>query len=246
MEAKEIVFQTETDTETIVQLNLELKSGKTPVEAARATLARLHGAFALCFLFDGQDDLMVAARRGSPLALGYGDGEMFVGSDALALAPMTGRVCYLDEGDHAILTREGAENLRRRRRARHPRDRRGPARERLCREGPLQHFHGQGDEQPSVIAGALDRYLNGDRTAVDLPSDMDFSDCTRLVLVACGTATYACHVANTGSNRWRASRSRSRSPPNSATASPRWTPEPSASSSASPARPPTRSRRCAT
>ena len=197
MEAKGIVFQTETDTETIVQLcDLELKSGKTPVEAARATLARLHGAFALCFLFDGQDDLMVAARRGSPLALGYGDGEMFVGSDALALAPMTSRVCYLDEGDHAILTRDGADIF----------DADGapvtreivevPLENVYAEKGPYKHFMAKEmHEQPSVIAGALDRYLNGDRTAVDLPSDMDFSDCTRLVLVACGTAYYACHVA---------------------------------------------------
>ncbi len=197
MEAKGIVFQTETDTETIVQLcDLELKSGKTPVEAARATLARLHGAFALCFLFDGQDDLMVAARRGSPLALGYGDGEMFVGSDALALAPMTGRVCYLDEGDHAILSRDGADIF----------DADGapvtreivevPLENVYAEKGPYKHFMAKEmHEQPSVIAGALDRYLNGDRTAVDLPSDMDFSDCTRLVLVACGTAYYACHVA---------------------------------------------------
>ena len=197
MEPKGVVFQTETDTETIVQLcDLELKSGKTPIEAARATLARLHGAFALCFLFDGEDDLMVAARRGSPLALGYGDGEMFVGSDALALAPMTSRVCYLDEGDHAILTRDGADIF----------DAEGrpvtreivevPLENVYAEKGPYKHFMAKEmHEQPSVIAGALDRYLNADRTAVDLPSDMDFSDCTRLVLVACGTAYYACHVA---------------------------------------------------
>ena len=113
LEAGGAVFETETDTETVVQLcNRELASGKPPVEAARATLGRLHGAFALCFLFDGEDDLLVAARRGSPLAIGYGEGECFVGSDALALAPMTSRIAYLEEGDHAVLAlrcpRDGA------------------------------------------------------------------------------------------------------------------------------------------
>ena len=106
LEAEGAVFETETDTETIVQLcNRELAAGNAPVEAARATLARLEGAFALCFLFEGEDDLLIAARRGSPLAIGYGDGETFVGSDALALAPLTNRIAYLEEGDHAVLTR---------------------------------------------------------------------------------------------------------------------------------------------
>jgi glutamine---fructose-6-phosphate transaminase (isomerizing) len=86
---------------------------RLPVDAARDTLSRLHGAFALCFLFDGQDDLMIAARKGSPLAIGWGDGEMFVGSDAIALAPMTDRVTYLEEGDWAVITRKGRRDLRR-------------------------------------------------------------------------------------------------------------------------------------
>ena len=116
LEADGAAFATETDTETVVQLcDRELAAGRTPVEAARATLARLEGAFALCFLFDGEDDLMIAARRGSPLAVGYGDGESFVGSDALALAPLTHRIAYLEEGDHAVLTRTSIDDLRRRR-----------------------------------------------------------------------------------------------------------------------------------
>ncbi|MGB0853915.1 MAG: class II glutamine amidotransferase, partial [Pikeienuella sp.] len=103
-------FETETDTEIIAQLCAHLmQGGLEPQDAAAATLARLEGAFALCFLFEGQDDLIVAARRGSPLAIGYGEGEMFVGSDALALAPLTNRIAYLEEGDWAVVSRSGAK-----------------------------------------------------------------------------------------------------------------------------------------
>ncbi len=102
--------ESETDTETVALLaRREIDRGATPVEAARTTLKRLHGAFALCFLFDGEEDLMIAARKGSPLAIGWGIGEMFVGSDAIALAPMTDRITYLEEGDWAVVTRKGAE-----------------------------------------------------------------------------------------------------------------------------------------
>ena len=102
------VFETETDTEVIAHLCARLiASGLSPQDAAAATLARLEGAFALCFIFEGEADLMIAARRGSPLAIGHGKGEMFVGSDALALAPLTNRIIYLEEGDWAVLTREG-------------------------------------------------------------------------------------------------------------------------------------------
>jgi glucosamine--fructose-6-phosphate aminotransferase (isomerizing) len=81
----------------------------SPREAAAETLKHLEGAFALAFLFDGEDDLIVAARKGSPLAIGHGDGEMFVGSDAIALAPLTDRITYLEEGDYAFVTRSGVE-----------------------------------------------------------------------------------------------------------------------------------------
>ncbi|MGP1357772.1 MAG: glutamine--fructose-6-phosphate transaminase (isomerizing), partial [Roseicyclus sp.] len=92
-------FESETDTETVAQLCARfMAGGMSAREAAVATIARLEGAFALCFLFDGEDDLIVAARKGSPLAIGHGDGEMYLGSDAIALAPMTDRITYLDEG----------------------------------------------------------------------------------------------------------------------------------------------------
>ena len=103
-------FVTETDTETVAILfNEFLAEGKSPKDAAAATIARLEGAFALCFLIDGEEDLLIAARKGSPLAIGHGDGEMFVGSDALALSPMTDRITYLEEGDWVVITRAGAQ-----------------------------------------------------------------------------------------------------------------------------------------
>ncbi len=197
LEADGAVFETETDTETIVQLcNRELRAGKTPVEAARATLARLDGAFALCFLFEGEDDLLVAARRGSPLAIGYGDGETFVGSDALALAPLTNRIAYLEEGDHAVLTRASVEIFDA---AGQPVSREVvhvPVENFYAEKGPYKHFMAKEmHEQPTVIADALARYVTPDRKAVAAPAGVDFTGCDRVVLVACGTAHYACHVA---------------------------------------------------
>ncbi|MEO1689654.1 MAG: class II glutamine amidotransferase, partial [Pseudomonadota bacterium] len=109
MEAEGRSFATQTDTETIVHLTQShLDRGLAPADAAAATLSRLRGAFALAFLFEADDDLIVAARHGPPLAIGHGSGEMFVGSDALALAPLTNRVTYLEDGDWAVVTRQGA------------------------------------------------------------------------------------------------------------------------------------------
>ena len=199
LEADGTVFGTDTDTETVVQLcDRALRAGHGPVEAARATLARLEGAFALCFLFEGEDDLLVAARRGSPLAIGYGDGENFVGSDALALAPLTHRIAYLDEGDHAVVTRErvgifDAAGVAVRRETHHI-----PAENYLSEKGPYKHFMAKEmHEQPAAIGDALARYLGpGGGTAPPPPlPGVDFAACDRLVLVACGTAHYACHVA---------------------------------------------------
>src|SRR6202163_4057193 len=103
-------FLTETDSEVIAHLvTQEMKSGKKPVEAVTAALPRLKGAFALAFLFDGEENLLVGTRKGSPLAVGYGKGEMYLGSDAIALAPFTDTISYLEEGDLAVLTRKGVE-----------------------------------------------------------------------------------------------------------------------------------------
>ena len=197
LEAEGAVFETDTDTEAMAQLcAAEIAKGRTPVEAARATLARLHGAFALCFLFAGEDDLLVAARRGSPLAIGYGDGEVFVGSDALALAPFTHRIAYLDEGDHAVLTRETVDIFDADGRPATREVHSVPLENVYAEKGPYKHFMAKEmHEQPTVIADALSRYLTPDRKAAAAPDGIDFAACDRLVLVACGTAHYACHVA---------------------------------------------------
>ena len=185
---------TQTDTETVALLTQDhMAQGMGPVEAARATLGHLRGAFALAFRFEGHDDLIVAARAGSPLAVGWGDGEMFLGSDAIALAPLTDRITYLEEGDLAVLTRAGAEitDLQGHRANR-------PVRKVLIdatrvEKGGHRHFMAKEiAEQPAVLAAALDHYLDGDGIA--LP-DLSFADIDRIVLVACGTAFYACQTA---------------------------------------------------
>lgn len=190
-------FASETDSEVVAQMMAHyMREGKAPEEAAQTTLSRLRGAFALAFIFDGHEDLMIAARRGSPLAIGHGDGEMFVGSDAMALAPLTNRVTYLEEGDWAVITRNSVEIF----------DALGNTVNRTERiidvdkvaadKGEYKHFMAKEiHEQPSVLAYALSNYLNADRTAVSLPNDLDLSDYDRVIMVACGTAYYACNVA---------------------------------------------------
>ena len=189
-------FESQTDTETVALLaRMYLDQGLPPIEAAKQTLTRLHGAFALCFLFDGQDDLMIAARKGSPLAIGHGTGEMYVGSDAIALAPMTDQITYLEEGDWAVVTRAGAEIY----------DAEGRRANRALttiqidatriEKAGYKHFMAKEiAEQPVVLADALRHYLTADGQALNLPQ-VDFTGVDRLTLVACGTASYACHVA---------------------------------------------------
>ena len=189
-------FESQTDTETVALLaRMYLDQGLPPIEAAKQTLTRLHGAFALCFLFDGQDDLMIAARKGSPLAIGHGTGEMYVGSDAIALAPMTDQITYLEEGDWAVVTRAGAEIY----------DADGRRANRALttiqidatriEKAGYKHFMAKEiAEQPVVLADALRHYLTADGQALNLPQ-VDFTGVDRLTLVACGTASYACHVA---------------------------------------------------
>ena len=191
-----ILPETDTDTETIVMLTHHLMAqGMTPVDAASATIARLHGAFALCFLFHGEEDLLIAARKGSPLAIGHGRGEMFVGSDAIALAPMTDRITYLEEGDRAVVTRAGAQIF----------DAAGRRVNRALttvhidatriEKAGYKHFMAKEiAEQPTVLGDALSHYLAADGT-ITLPGALDFTQCDRLTMVACGTASFACMVA---------------------------------------------------
>src|SRR5919206_76027 len=109
LEKKGTVFKTETDTEIVLHLvDSFLQKGIKPVEAVRAALSELRGAFALGFIFAGNDDLMIGARNGPPLAVGYGDGEMYLGSDAIALGPFTDTIAYLEDGDWVVLTHSGA------------------------------------------------------------------------------------------------------------------------------------------
>jgi len=196
--AQGIGHETDTDTETVVMLTRHyLEQGKTPREAAQMTVARLQGAFALCFLFQGEGDLLIAARQGSPLAIGHGIGEMFVGSDAIALAPMTDRITYLEEGDMAFVTRQSLEII----------DKTGSLANRELRtvnientrvdKGGHKHFMAKEiAEQPRVIGEAVRHYLSDDGRDIDLPGKgLDFAKIDRLTMVACGTAFYACLTA---------------------------------------------------
>ena len=190
-------FTTDTDTETVAMLtNYFISQGATPIEAVNQTLAKLDGAFSLAFLFDGEQDLMIAARKGSPLAIGHGDGEMYIGSDAIALAPMTNRVTYLEEGDCAVLTRTSLE----------VRDQNGELANRAVKtiaidsarvdKAGYKHFMAKEiAEQPAVLGNTLSHYISPEGE-IDLPDPgIDFTKIERLTMVACGTAYYACMTA---------------------------------------------------
>ncbi len=190
-----ITPQSQTDTETVaLWAGHYMDQGMAPVEAARATLARLHGAFALAFLFEGEGDLMIAARKGSPLAIGHGDSEMFLGSDAVALSPFTDRITYLEDGDHAVLTRAGVaiydaqgHQIGR------PESRIDVGATAIDRGGYRHFMAKEIAEQPVVIGDVLSHYVKGDR--IVLPEGLDFAGVDRIALVGCGTAYLAGHVA---------------------------------------------------
>ncbi len=196
--ALDIGAQGETDTQVVAQLTAHhLAQGKSPAEAVRATLDQLEGAFALCFLFDQEPDLMIAARKGSPLAIGHGEGEMFVGSDAMALAPMTDRITYLDEGDWAVITRAGAQIFDAAGRPANREIRRVKLDAEAISKAGYRHFMAKEiAQQPAVLADVLAAYIASDGSAVDLPLEgLDFAKVERLSLVACGTAHIACLTA---------------------------------------------------
>ncbi|MEM1353003.1 MAG: glutamine--fructose-6-phosphate transaminase (isomerizing), partial [Pseudomonadota bacterium] len=192
-----IKFETETDTETVALLAQHcLAQGLRPVEAAFKTLDKLNGAFALAFLFDGEEDLIVAARKGSPLAIGHGAGEMFVGSDAIALAPLTNRITYLDEGDRAVVTRDSVDIFDEAGRAvTRPEKTIQQSNTRIDKAGHKHFMAKEIAEQPVVLADALVHYISADgRIALPVPG-LDFTDFDRITMVACGTAYYACLTA---------------------------------------------------
>ena len=190
-------FHSQTDTETIVHLTSHLlDQGRTPLEAARETLARLDGAFALAFVFDGEDDLIICARRGSPLCIGHGEGEMFLGSDAIALAEMTDRITYLEEGDMAVLTRAGAQIYDAEgQQTNRPVTRINLDTARVDKSGHKHFMAKEMAEQPAILKAALGFYSGPGSDTLTLPEGLDFTRTDRLIMVACGTAFYACQVA---------------------------------------------------
>jgi glucosamine--fructose-6-phosphate aminotransferase (isomerizing) len=199
LEAKGAKFATDTDTEVIAHLVSEaMDRGATPVAAVQAALPRLRGAFALAFLFAGEDNLLIGARRGSPLAIGFGDGAMYVGSDAIALAPFTDMVSYLEDGDWVVVTRSGAE----------VHDTSGKIVQRtvlksqasvmLIDKGNHRHFMAKEiHEQPEVVGHTLANYIDmaAERVALPMKLPFDFRALNRISIAACGTAYYAGMVA---------------------------------------------------
>ena len=192
-------FDSETDTEVVVHLvTQEMNKGKSPVEAVATALGQLRGAFALAFLFAGEDDLMIGARKGSPLAVGHGNGEMYLGSDAIALAPFTDTITYLDDGDWAVMTHKGVEI----------RDEKGTVVERttvkttasaaLVDKGNHKHFMAKEiHEQPEVVGHTFAHYIDMTTERVRLPENLpfDWKKLHKLSISACGTAFYAGLVA---------------------------------------------------
>jgi glucosamine--fructose-6-phosphate aminotransferase (isomerizing) len=199
LEKKGVVFKTETDTEIVLQLVDDmLKNGVKPVEAVKAALSELRGAFALGFIFAGENDLMIGARNGPPLAIGFGEGEMYLGSDAIALGPFTDTVSYLEDGDWAVLTREGAtiydrsNAIVRREPIRHA------ASSSLVDKANYRHFMAKEiHEQPEVAGHTLARYVDMASERIELPLKLpfDFNDIQHISITACGTANYAGYVS---------------------------------------------------
>ena len=198
LQAKGVVFETETDTEVVAQLVTdEMRQGKSPMEAVAATLPRLRGAFALAFLFEGVTDELIGARHGAPLAVGYGKGEMYLGSDALALAPFTDEVAFLEDGDWVVVSRNGAVI---RDQAGHPVERVRqtiPAGSFVANKGNHRHFmQKEIYEQPEVVGRTVARYADFDSGTILAPSlPISFAAIDRLAMSACGTAYYAGLIA---------------------------------------------------
>ena len=191
-------FESETDTEVVAHLVSELvEAGQSPQDAVKAALPQLRGAFALAIAFRQHPDMLIGARLGSPLVVGYGDGETYLGSDALALAPLTQRIAYLDEGDWVVITRAGAEIF--------DKDNNPVLREITLsgasaaeiEKGTYRHFmQKEIFEQPTVVAQTLRSYIRQLDQTVALPQfDFDLSSINRVTIVACGTSYYAGMVA---------------------------------------------------
>jgi len=199
LEAKGAKFATETDTEVVAHLvTEEMKHGASPVEAVKRALPRLRGAFALAFLFAGEDNLLIGARKGSPLAVGFGKGEMFVGSDAIALAPFTNTVSYLEDGDWVVVTRKGAKIHNAKGAVVKREVINSNASVMLIDKGNHRHFMAKEIyEQPEVVGHTLANYMDmaAERVALPMKLPFDFRKLNRISMAACGTAYYAAMVA---------------------------------------------------
>jgi glucosamine--fructose-6-phosphate aminotransferase (isomerizing) len=199
LEGKGAKFATETDSEVVAHLvSEEIRRGLSPVEAVTAALPRLRGAFALAFLFAGEENLLIGARKGSPLAIGFGEDAMFIGSDAIALAPFTDTVSYLEDGDCAIISRTSAEIHDAKGEVVHRAVLKSQASVMLIDKGNYRHFMAKEIyEQPEVVGHTLAHYLDmvAERVALPMALPFDFRALRRISIAACGTAYYAGMVA---------------------------------------------------
>jgi len=190
-------FETETDSEVVPHLLTRyLEEQKTPEQAMALAMERLHGAFSLAVIFAGRHDLMIGARRGSPLAIGYGDGEMYLGTDALALAPLTQRICYLEEDDWTVVSPTGARIFNNGKEVQRE-IRQTALSGALIGKGNYRHFMlKEISEQPAVIGDTLHSFINPLARRIELPDlPVDWAKVSRLTMLACGTSYYACMVA---------------------------------------------------
>src|SRR5882724_3193876 len=176
LEAKGHTFATETDTEVVAHLVTdEMRGGRSPQDAVAAALPRLRGAFALVFLFGGETDLLIGARKGSPLAIGYGNGEMYLGSDAIALAPFTDTISYLEDGDWAVVTRKSVEVHDANDQVVERAVLKSNASAFLVDKGNHRHFMAKEiHEQPEVVGHTLAHYLDMSAECVSLPMTLPF------------------------------------------------------------------------
>ena len=199
LQKKGTVFSTQTDTEIVLHLVDDLLGqGLKPVDAVKATLSQLRGAFALGFIFSGDHDLMIGARNGPPLAIGYGDGEMYLGSDSIALGPFTDTISYLEDGDWVVLTRSSATFYDKNNAIVHRDAVKHTAAATLVDKANYRHFMAKEiHEQPEVVGHTLARYVDmaTERVALPVKLPFDFRDVQRISITACGTASYAGYVA---------------------------------------------------
>ncbi|HEU02568.1 MAG TPA: glutamine--fructose-6-phosphate transaminase (isomerizing) [Aurantimonas coralicida] len=198
LEAEGVTFESQTDTETIAHLvTRELKRGLSPKDAVHAVLGRLEGAFSLGFLFNGNEDILIGARRGSPLAVGEGEGEMFLGSDAIALSPFTDTVRYLEEGDFVVLTHDGVDIFDAHARPVTREIRHSAGKAFYVDKGNHRHFmQKEIYEQPEVLSHTLGAFVDmtTGRTRIPNGQALDFAKVDRMALSACGTGYYAALV----------------------------------------------------